>query len=173
MAVTVYCLIVLHNNRGCTLIVVCWKPFHRCCSRFSRKWELKGSVMSAFSSFILLSYCKFCSVSLRLTQQVKFIQATPLYQFVTRYTTMSNMIYTHISIIMLFFVAGILGFGIVSTLAFFLLIYQIDFSSIVFTFVESGVHCYMRWLTLFRVPSRMGPPLVPETFVGLLDFTYF
>ena len=65
----VYLLISLHD-RGCKIIVICWKPFHKCLARFRRRWELKGSVVNAFATFFLLSYSRFCSISLSLLKPV-------------------------------------------------------------------------------------------------------
>ena len=65
----VYLFISLHD-RGCKIIVICWRPFHKCLARFRRRWELKGSVVNAFASFFLLSYSRFCSISLSLLKPV-------------------------------------------------------------------------------------------------------
>ena len=67
--VAVYLCITIHD-KGCKILVVCWKPFRKCFARCRRSWELKGSVMNAFATFILLSYCKFSSISLYLLQTV-------------------------------------------------------------------------------------------------------
>ncbi len=65
----VYLFILLHD-RGCKIIVICWRPFHKCLARFRRRWELKGSVVNAFATFFLLSYSRFCSISLSLLKPV-------------------------------------------------------------------------------------------------------
>ncbi|XP_064392508.1 uncharacterized protein LOC135340108 [Halichondria panicea] len=65
----VYLFISLHD-RGCKIIVLCWRPFQKCLARFRRRWELKGSVVNAFASFFLLSYSRFCSISLSLLKPV-------------------------------------------------------------------------------------------------------
>jgi len=69
---TMYMLITLHG-RGFKPIVNCWRPFKRYFSKIFGKWELKGSVVNAFATFILLSYCKFVSTSLYLLQNIKLI----------------------------------------------------------------------------------------------------
>ena len=68
--VVVYYCITLHDN-GCRVLVCCWKPFHWCFARFRGTWELKGSVVNAFATFLLLSYSKICSISFSLMQSVK------------------------------------------------------------------------------------------------------
>ena len=70
--VVVYYCITLHDN-GCRVLVCCWKPFHRCFVRFRRTWELKGSVINAFATFLLLSYSKLCTISFSLLQSIKVI----------------------------------------------------------------------------------------------------
>ena len=68
--VLVYYCITLHDN-GCRLLVCCWKPFHWCFARFRGTWELKGSVINAFATILLLSYSKLCSISFGLLQSVE------------------------------------------------------------------------------------------------------
>ena len=69
--VVVYYCITLHDN-GCRVLVCCWKPFHWCFARFRGTWELKGSVINAFVTFLLLSYSKICStISFGLMQSVR------------------------------------------------------------------------------------------------------
>ena len=68
--VVVYYCITLHDS-GCKVLVCCWKPFHLCFARFRGTWELKGSVINAFVTFLLLSYSKLCSLSFSLLQYIK------------------------------------------------------------------------------------------------------
>ena len=65
----VYICIALHD-KGCRIIVIAWSPLHKCLVRFRKSWQIKGSVINAFTTFMLLSYCKFCSISLYLIQPV-------------------------------------------------------------------------------------------------------
>ncbi len=65
----IYWLITLHD-RGCKIVVNCWRPFHKCLARCRKKWELKGSVVKAFATFFMLSYSKFCSISFHLLKPV-------------------------------------------------------------------------------------------------------
>ena len=70
--VVVYYCITLHDN-DCRLLVCCWRPFHRCFARFRGTWGLKGSVINAFATFLLLSYSKLCTISFNLLQSIKVI----------------------------------------------------------------------------------------------------
>ena len=60
-----YLLIELHD-RDCRVLVLIWKPFHRCFTRFRRQWNPKGTIIHAFASFFLLSYMKIAAVSFAL-----------------------------------------------------------------------------------------------------------
>ena len=64
-----YICIALHD-KGCRIIVIAWSPLHKCLVRFRKSWQIKGSVINAFTTFMLLSYCKLCSISLYLIQPV-------------------------------------------------------------------------------------------------------
>ncbi len=95
--VTVYLCITMHN-KGFKIFVICWKPFHKCFARCRRSWELKGSVVNAFATFILLSYCKFSSISLYLLQKVPVLdkygnQTYRLYYNASIYGVSSNNYY--------------------------------------------------------------------------------
>ena len=59
-----YVLVELHDH-NCKIVVLIWKPFLRCFARFRRQWDIRTSLIEAFASFLLLSYVKFLSVSLR------------------------------------------------------------------------------------------------------------
>ena len=66
----VYVCITLHD-KGYQIVIACWKPFHKCLARFRRSWNPKGSILSSFSTFLILSYCKISSTSVQLIQPVK------------------------------------------------------------------------------------------------------
>ena len=66
--VVYYC--ITYDDNGCRLLVCCWKPFHRCFARFRGTWGLKGSVINAFVTILLLSYSKLCSISFGLLQSI-------------------------------------------------------------------------------------------------------
>ena len=67
--VSVYSCITLYNN-GNKIIRFCLRPLHRCFMKLSKKWKLKGSILNAFATCLLLSYSKLCSISLYLLQPV-------------------------------------------------------------------------------------------------------
>ena len=58
-------IIELHA-RNVRLIVWLYKPFHICFVHFRRTWDIKRSIINAFSTFLLLSYSKAIVVSFRL-----------------------------------------------------------------------------------------------------------
>ena len=62
LTVLTYLLVELHD-RNCKLVVWLWKPFHWCCARLRRQWDIQTSLIEVFASFLLLSYVKFLSVS--------------------------------------------------------------------------------------------------------------
>ena len=68
--VLIYICITLHDN-GYRIVVICWRPFRKCLMKCRRRWNLKGSVINAFATFLILSYNKTCSTSLSLMQPVK------------------------------------------------------------------------------------------------------
>lgn len=68
IAVT-YGVIELHA-RGCRPIVFLWKPLHPHCVRLRKSWNLRGSVINAFTTFLCLSYSKILSTSFILLYQV-------------------------------------------------------------------------------------------------------
>lgn len=62
MIVFIYILIELHGN-NCKIVVLLWKPFHRCFVAFRRQWDIRTSVVDAFASFFVLSYVKLLSAT--------------------------------------------------------------------------------------------------------------
>ena len=68
-----YVLIDLYD-RNFRLLVILWKPFLKFFSLFRRNWEIRTSVIDAFSTFFLLSNVKFLSVSFDLLVPVKVYQ---------------------------------------------------------------------------------------------------
>ena len=52
-----------HNTRP---VVWLWKPFHKCYVGLRKTWNVRHSIVNAFSTFLLLSYSKFLFVSFRL-----------------------------------------------------------------------------------------------------------
>ena len=66
---SVYFSITLYHN-GNKAVRTCLRPFHRCFIKLCKKWKLKGSILNAFATCLLLSYSKLCSISLYLLQPV-------------------------------------------------------------------------------------------------------
>ena len=62
-----YLLVEMHDH-DVRILVWLWKPFHSC---FKRKWNIKGSLINAFATFLLLSYVKFLYTSFALLFPVK------------------------------------------------------------------------------------------------------
>ena len=65
LVITTYALVELHI-RGCRLVILLWKPFHKCCIRFSRIVDIQTSLIKAFATFLLLSYVKLLNSTLDL-----------------------------------------------------------------------------------------------------------
>ena len=63
LVVITYILIELHA-RGCRLVLCLWRPFHRCCVRFTRIMDIRSSIIKAFVTFLLLSYVKLLNSSI-------------------------------------------------------------------------------------------------------------
>ena len=62
LIILTYTLVTLHYY-NCRLVVWLWRPFLRCCIRFQRQWDIQTSLVDAFTTFLLLSYVTFLSVS--------------------------------------------------------------------------------------------------------------
>lgn len=60
--VIVYIVIELHD-RGCRLLVFFWKPLHRHVVKLRKSWDIRGSVINAFTAFLCLTYSKIMSTS--------------------------------------------------------------------------------------------------------------
>ena len=65
-----YLLIVLYD-RNYRVVTIMWRPFQLLFSLFKRNWDIRTSVIDAFTSFFLLSYVKFLSVSFDLLVPIK------------------------------------------------------------------------------------------------------
>ena len=57
-----------HNFRP---VVLLWKPFHRCFVHFRRSWDSEASVISAFATFLLLSFSKILFVSFNFLYAIR------------------------------------------------------------------------------------------------------
>ena len=65
LIVVTYVVVELHAH-NVRVVVLVWKPFHRCLARFRRHWNMKTSLVEAFATFLLLSFIKCMSVSFAL-----------------------------------------------------------------------------------------------------------
>ena len=65
LTVISYCMIEMHD-RNVRVLVLLWKPFRYVLVLFKRQWDIRTSVIDAYSTFFMLSYIKFCSVSFNL-----------------------------------------------------------------------------------------------------------
>ena len=65
LTVISYCLIELYD-RNVRILVLLWKPFRYVLMLFKRKWDVRTSIIDAYSTFFMLSYIKFLSVSFSL-----------------------------------------------------------------------------------------------------------
>ena len=71
-----YIVIELHA-RGCRVLVWLWRPFHRCCVRFTRTMDIQSSIIKAFATFLLLSYVKLLNTTLDILLPVKLYHINP------------------------------------------------------------------------------------------------
>ena len=74
LLVVAYLLVKLHDS-DIYVIVLLWKPFHRCFVHFRRDWNIKTSLVDACATFLLLSYTKFLSVSFNLLTPVQVVNS--------------------------------------------------------------------------------------------------
>ena len=65
LTVISYCMIELYD-RNVRVLIFLWKPFRYALMLFKRKWDVRTSIIDAYSTFFMLSYVKFLSVSFNL-----------------------------------------------------------------------------------------------------------
>ena len=65
LMVVIYFSVEMYD-RGVTVVVCVWRPFHRCFGCFKGRWNPRGSVIGGFATFLLLSYSKLLTVSYSL-----------------------------------------------------------------------------------------------------------
>ena len=69
LLVTTICYICIQlHARGHKPLVYLWKPFHKCCTCISQRWNPSESLVHTFAAFLLLSYSKILFVSFSLLQ---------------------------------------------------------------------------------------------------------
>jgi hypothetical protein len=73
LVVITYIVIELHA-RGCRVLIWLWRPFHRCCVRFTRAMDIQSSIIKAFATFLLLSYVKLLNATLDILLPVQLYQ---------------------------------------------------------------------------------------------------
>ena len=59
-----YAAVALHDRY--TLVVAAWKPVQRVLACIRKEWNIRGSLVGAFATFLVLSYVKILNVSLEL-----------------------------------------------------------------------------------------------------------
>ena len=98
-----------HNFRP---IVWLWKPFHQCCVKARRRWEIKASIIDVFATFLLLSYSKLLFVSLLLLQRTEMYSAdgegtsyTLLVDATVYYLSVEHLPFAIIAFLVLFLVS--------------------------------------------------------------------
>ena len=84
------------HARNCPLLIVMWKPFHKCITHLRRSLDPRASIVNAFSTFLLLNLSKIIFVarnslystpiyradSMSYTGQTSFLYADPsIHQF--------------------------------------------------------------------------------------------
>ena len=78
LALVILCSFLIHlHDRNCSLLVACWKPLGRVFRLFRRNWNIKTSLIDAFSTFFLLSNAKLLEVSFDLLVPVRVYQLMP------------------------------------------------------------------------------------------------
>ena len=60
---TCFYVLLRAHDRGCRLVVRLWRPFLWCTARLRQQWNIRHSIIDAFSTFFLLSYIKLLNVS--------------------------------------------------------------------------------------------------------------
>ena len=61
-------------DRKIICIVLFWKPFHKALTYFRASWDIRTSIIDAFTTFYLLSYMKILSVTFDLLVPTKIYQ---------------------------------------------------------------------------------------------------
>ena len=69
------CVLIELHSSNCKLVVLLWKPFHKCFVKVRRSWDPKASMINAFATFLLLSFSKTLFVSC-FSLQSEYIMTT-------------------------------------------------------------------------------------------------
>ena len=68
-------VLVSSHDRGCGLVTRLWRPFCGLCARARHIWDVRGSIVNAFATFLLLSYIKLISVSVDMLSTMKIFKS--------------------------------------------------------------------------------------------------
>ena len=68
----VYAVIEMHAG-GCKILMFLWRPFHPCFVGFKKSWNIRGSVINAFTTFLCLSYSKIVTTSFLLLYRISVV----------------------------------------------------------------------------------------------------
>jgi len=112
LIIITYTLVELHD-RNIKIVVLPWKPFHRCFSCFRRQWNIRTSLIDAFATFILLSCVKFLNVTFDLLAPIRLFNSygDPLDQYRLFYDSTAVLFDKH------HLPYGLIAVGILSLLA--------------------------------------------------------
>ena len=102
-----FIFVKLHDNFA--IVVSIWRPFHKCLAHFRKQYNIRSSLVSAFATFIVLSYIKILNVSFDLlspstlySEEGQKISKTYLYYDATvDMTSKEYLPYLSLAIIML------------------------------------------------------------------------
>ena len=107
-------IVRLYDYGFCPISWLC-QPLHRCLIWMRRKWEFRQSVITAFATFLILSYTKFMLTSLRIITPTSLYNASgsavvsglPYFNGNTHFTT-PGMIGLYIIALTVLFIFGII-----------------------------------------------------------------
>ena len=69
LIIVTYLFVELHDYY--TIVSWLWRPFQKCFLSIKKEWNIRGSLINAFATFLLLSYVKFLMVSVDLLIPVR------------------------------------------------------------------------------------------------------
>ena len=64
-----YLAVSLHDRSS--ILVLLWTPFYKCFSCIRKEWDIRGSLIQGFATFIVLSYVKILDVSFNILIPVR------------------------------------------------------------------------------------------------------
>ena len=134
-------------------------------TRFRGSWELKGSVINAFVTFLLLSYSKICSISFSLMQSVKVSDICDYHSYRVYY----DMSYERLSKHHLHYVipASIVVIVLVCLPALFVLFYQNK------VFQKCLSFCKVKYVLIHELANICQGCFKNGTSPGTRDYRWF